>query len=89
MVTKQAWSYGDGVVRWGASVYREEMKTHDLSQCHRVVCLTTKLNLSCVSLYNISFETEENRALSVPTKRHYNILWITIHENISTFMDDK
>jgi len=34
----------------GASVYREEMKIHDLSQWQRVVCLNTKLNLSCVSL---------------------------------------
>jgi hypothetical protein len=89
MVIKYAWSYDDGGVSWGASVQREETKTHDLSQWHRVVCLTTKLNLSCVSLHSISFETEENRALPIPTNRHCNILWITIHENISTFMDHK
>lgn len=70
-------------------MYREEMKIHDLSQWYKVVCLNTKLNLSCVSLYNVSFKTEENRALPITTNRQYNVLWITIHENTSTFMNRK
>jgi len=50
------------------------MKIHDLSQWHRIFCLNTKINLPCVSLYNVSFKMEENRALPVPTNRQYNIL---------------